>query len=83
VSTGTVNGSWAATDGVLQSETISRDLGIIVEGSGGTFDGSEIGNGALQADPLANTPYSCDGPTLMFQAGATTDVRHPVVLTPA
>ncbi len=80
---GTVDGAWTAEDGVLQTELGSSNLNIIVTVAGQTFDGSDLGNGFVQSDPLNNAPYSCDGPTIMFQAGVTEDVRHPLVLTPA
>ena len=83
VASGTVDGSWTAEGDVLETDLVSSNLSIIVTVSGITIDGSDLGNGILQADPINNAPYSCDGPTLQFQAGATSDIRHPVVLTPA
>ena len=81
--TGSVDGTWAAADGIITAELGTSDLNIVVTVSGVTVDGSDMGNGILQANPINNAPFSCDGPTLMFQAGADDAVRHPVLLTPA
>lgn len=83
VATGTVDGTWTTDDGIIQTELGSSNLNIVITVAGQTIDGSSMGNGLIQSDPINNAPYSCDGPTLMFQSGASADVRHPVVLTPA
>ena len=81
--TGSVDGTWVAEDGIILTELGSSDLNIVVTVSGVTIDGSDMGNGLVQANPLNNAPFSCDGPTLMFQSGPDDTTRHPVLLTPA
>jgi hypothetical protein len=81
--TGSVDGTWVAEDGIILTELGSSDLNIVVTVSGVTIDGSDFGNGLVQANPLNNAPFTCDGPTLMFQSGPDDTTRHPVLLTPA
>jgi hypothetical protein len=81
--TGSVDGTWVAEDGIILTELGSSDLNIVVTVSGVKIDSSDFGNGLVQANPLNNAPFSCDGPTLMFQSGSDDTTRHPVLLTPA
>jgi hypothetical protein len=81
--TGSASGTYVVEDGIINSELVSSDLNIVITVGGTTVDGSSLGNAFLAANPLVDTPVSCDGPTLMFQSGETGATRHPVVLTPA
>jgi hypothetical protein len=81
--TGSASGTYVVEDGIINSELVSSDLNIVITVGATTVDGSSLGNSFLAANPLVDTPVSCDGPTLMFQSGETGATRHPVVLTPA
>lgn len=83
VATGSAIGNYTVEDGIIRSELVSSDLGIIVTVGGATLNQSDLGNAFLDDNPLFDTPASCDGPTLMFASGADGAIRHPIVLTPA
>ena len=70
VATGTVDGTWEAVDGIIVTELGSSNLNIVVTVSGMTMDGSDLGNGFAQANPINDAPFDCDGPTIMFPIGS-------------
>ena len=83
VATGTVSGTWEATDGRVVTVLGANDLSVIVTVGGQTVDGSDVADGFLTSSPINDAPYDCAGPTLGFQAGSTGEIRHDVTLTPA
>ncbi len=80
--TGTVSGEWDVVDGLVTTMLGSSDLDIVIDIAGTTVSGSDFGNGLLDSAPINNAPFDCAGPTIGFQADATGDVRHDVLLTP-
>ena len=83
VSTGTVSGTWKASDDRIVTELEENALDVIVTAAGQTRDASDLAGGFLTSSPVNEAPFDCAGPILRFQADATGAVRHDVTLTPA
>lgn len=84
VTSGAIDGTWTADDTTITSEITSntRDAEFSEDGTP-LDDPGDLGVGIFQRDPLADVPYSCDGPTLMIAVDEFATTRHPVRLTPA
>ena len=81
-STGSVSGTYETVDGILITTVTDSSLDLTMTINGVTVSGDDMVNGAINANPLSEAPFDCDGPTIYFQVGAG-DSRHPVKLTPA
>lgn len=77
---GVATGSYVFEDGVISTELGANSLSIVVNVGGFEIDAGEFGNDLLTSFPINDAPYSCDGPTIYFKTGVTT--QHPIVLTP-
>jgi hypothetical protein len=75
--------TWTATDGTITTEAGSSGLDVVVIVAGLTLSGSDLADGLLNSLLINNAPFSCDGPTVSFQAGELETTRHDVTLTPA
>jgi hypothetical protein len=84
VTSGAIDGTWIADDTTITSEITSNTrAGEFSEDGTPLEDAGDLGVGVFQFDPLADVPYSCDGPTLMMAVDEFGTTRHPVRLTPA
>lgn len=84
VTSGAIDGTWTADDTTITSEiTANTRDGAFSEDGEPLDDPGDLGVGIFQGDPLADVPYSCDGPTLMIAVDEFATTRHPVRLTPA
>lgn len=84
VTGGTITGDWTAVDGVVTTSSDVNALTMSISVGGSVIDGSDIGNGLLNASPVNGVTYSCDGatPVLDFKTGDPA-VTVPVTLQPA
>lgn len=84
VTSGAIDGTWTADDTTITSEITSNTRDAEFSEDGTVLDDpGDLGVGIFQFDPLADVPYSCDGPTLMIAVDEFATTRHPVRLTPA
>lgn len=83
VTTGSIGGSYAATDGVITTTVRDNNLETIVTIAGVTQDASSELGAIIASDPINAAPFDCsdpDAPVLQFDTGSG---RTPVALTPA
>jgi hypothetical protein len=83
VTTGSIGGSYTATEGVITTTVGDNDLETIVTIAGVTQDASSELGAIIASDPINEAPFDCsdpDAPVLQFDTGSG---RTPVALTPA
>lgn len=82
--TGTIHGSWTASDGTLTTASDVNAIELTITVNGTTFSGSDLANGLLNSSPINGVTYSCVGPApvLDFKT-ADPAVTVPVTLAPA
>jgi hypothetical protein len=83
VTTGTLGGTYTASDGVITTTVGDNNLSATLTINGATQDGSELLGSFITSDPINDTPYDCtdpDAPVLQFE---TATGRTPIVLSPA
>ena len=83
VTTGTLGGTWTATEGVITTSVGDNNLAAEVTVNGATQDGSALLGSIINSDPINDTPFDCsnpDAPVLQFE---TATGRTPVVLARA
>lgn len=84
VTTGSIGGSYAGTDGVITTTVGDNSLSTIVTIAGVTQDASSELGAIIASDPINSAPFDCsdpDAPVLQFDTGG--GARTPVALTPA
>jgi hypothetical protein len=84
VTTGSIGGSYSASEGVITTTVVDNDLETIVTIAGVTQDASSELGAIIASDPINAAPFDCsdpDAPVLQFDTG--TGARTPVALTPA
>ena len=79
-SDGVVVGSYTVEDGVISTELEANSIDVVVNVGGFELSAGELGNDFLTAFPVNDARFSCDGPTIYFQSGASSE--HPIQLTP-
>ena len=79
-SDGVAVGSYAVEDGVISTELEANSIDVVVNVGGFELSAGELGNDFLTAFPVNDARFSCDGPTIYFQSGASSE--HPIQLTP-
>ena len=83
VTTGSIGGSYSATEGVITTTVGDNSLETIVTIAGVTQDASSELGAIIASDPINQAPFDCsdpDAPVLQFDTGSG---RTPVALTPA
>lgn len=77
---GTITGTYSASDGVVTTSSEVNDLSITVVVAGQTMDGGEVVEAFLADAPINEAPYECDDDTLVL-GFETADDRTPVTFT--
>ena len=79
---GGVTGRWTTTGDILELTSVGDGITYTFTVNGMPVDGAALGD-QITAEPPANVPYSCAGPTPVINFTAGTDVDVPITLAPA
>lgn len=78
---GSLSGSWTASEGVLTTEVGENSLATQITVLGVTQDGSELLGSFITSDPINSAPFDCSDPAAPVLQFETSTGRTPIVLT--